>query len=85
MPRFTLGVSMEDDRATITAEYQDGFVRVMSTEPLTGTLELMGDNDEMVELSLDRDSAEALIAVLVDFLDKGEGGDAPRGVSPSLQ
>ena len=59
-----------------TAEYQGRDVDVLSRAPLIGTLELMGDDDEPIDLQLDRASAEALMATLTIFLLKGEGEDA---------
>jgi hypothetical protein len=42
---------LDDDGAPKTAEYQDGDVTVLSRAPLTGTLELMGDDDELSGVS----------------------------------
>ncbi|EHK53402.1 hypothetical protein MAXJ12_30337 [Mesorhizobium alhagi CCNWXJ12-2] len=42
----------------------------------------MGD-DELIELPLDRESAENLMSVLTIFLLKGEGEDAPNATAPS--
>jgi hypothetical protein len=61
-----------------TAEYQGRDVDVLSRAPLIGTLELMGGDDEPIDLQLDRASAEALMATLTIFLLKGEGDDAPE-------
>ncbi|MEY9100498.1 hypothetical protein ABIA24_003407 [Sinorhizobium fredii] len=67
---------MEDDGQIMTVEYQDGDVSVSSTDPLRGTIDLVGDNDEIIQLLLDRHSAEWLMSALGEFLDQGEGGDA---------
>jgi hypothetical protein len=74
---------MADDGPPKTAEYQDGDVTVLSRAPLMGTLELMGDDNEPIELQLDRESAENLMSVLTIFLLKGEGEDAPNATAPS--
>ncbi|MER8435419.1 hypothetical protein NKH36_18910 [Mesorhizobium sp. M1312] len=59
-------------------EYQDGEVDVISRNPLRGTLVLVDDEDNDVELELDNDSAEELVSVLMQFLMQGEGGDMPK-------
>jgi hypothetical protein len=69
---------MMDDGPPKTAEYQGRDVDVLSRAPLIGTLEVMGHDDEPIELELDRASAEALMATLTMFLLKGEGEDAPK-------
>jgi hypothetical protein len=74
---------LDDDGPPKTAEYQDGDVTVLSRAPLMGTLELMGDDDEPIELQLDRECAENLMSVLTIFLLKGEGEDAPNAIAPS--
>jgi hypothetical protein len=76
---------MDDDEPHKTAEYQGGDVHVLSRAPLIGTLELIGDDDQPIELELDRGSAEALMAVLTIFLLKGEGEDAPNAATPNEQ
>jgi hypothetical protein len=60
-----------------TAEYQGREVEVLSRAPLVGSLALMGNDNEPIDLQLDRASAEALMATLTVFLLKGEGEDAP--------
>ncbi|TPJ38587.1 hypothetical protein [Mesorhizobium sp. B2-7-1] len=60
------------------AEYQDGDVIVTSRAPLHGRLELVTDDDDTIDLLLDRDSAEELVAALIEFLGQGEGDDAPK-------
>jgi hypothetical protein len=74
---------MDDDEPPKTAEYQGRDVDVLSRAPLIGTLELMGDDDEPIDLQLDRASAEALMATLTIFLLKGEGEDAPSPPAPN--
>lgn len=69
---------MEDDDRIMTAEYQDGDVVLSSTDPLKGSLELVGDDDEIIHLLLNRESAEWLMSALGQFLGHGEGGDAPK-------
>ncbi|RWK65228.1 MAG: hypothetical protein EOR78_13820 [Mesorhizobium sp.] len=59
-------------------EYQDGEVDVKSRNPLRGTLALVDDEDNDVDLELDKDSAEELVSVLMQFLMQGEGGDMPK-------
>ncbi|PDT55477.1 hypothetical protein ATY30_12485 [Sinorhizobium americanum] len=76
---------MEDDRNTTTTEYQGNDISVHSTDPLIGTLELMSDEDEIILLELDRESAESLVSALVQFLDRGEGDDAPTIITSTLQ
>ncbi|OHV63569.1 hypothetical protein LCM4577_32195 [Mesorhizobium sp. LCM 4577] len=55
-------------------EYQDGDVSVTSRKPLKGTLELVGEEDEPVYLTLDQFAAEWLMGALAEFLIEGEGG-----------
>ncbi|THK38655.1 hypothetical protein EHS39_09110 [Ensifer sp. MPMI2T] len=74
---------MDDERATITAEFLDNDIHVLSTDPLRGTLELVADDDEIIEVEFTRDSAEALLSALVQFLERGEGRDAPRNITSS--
>jgi hypothetical protein len=76
---------MDDDEPPKTAEYQGRDIDVLSRAPLIGTLELMGDDDEPIDLQLDRASAEALMATLTIFLLKGEGEgeDAPSPATPN--
>ena len=59
-------------------EYQDGDVEVTSRKPLRGTLELVTDDDETVEMLLDRENAEWLMGALAEFLIQGEGDDMPK-------
>ncbi|MGX8013503.1 hypothetical protein ACVDG8_033305 [Mesorhizobium sp. ORM8.1] len=58
-------------------EYQDGDVLVVSRNPLVGRLELVGNDDDAVDLVLRREDAEELVSVLIQFLAKGEGEDTP--------
>jgi hypothetical protein len=74
---------MMGDDPPKTAEYQGRDVDVLSRAPLIGKLELMGDDDEPIDLQLDRASAEALMATLTIFLLKGEGEDAPSPATPN--
>ena len=59
-------------------EYQDGDVEVTSRKPLRGKLELIADDDDTVELLLDRENAEWLMGALCEFLVQGEGDDMPK-------
>ena len=59
-------------------EYQDGDVRIVSRDPLRGRLGLIGDDDDMHELMIDREQAEELLSALTEFLFAGEGGDMPN-------
>lgn len=67
---------MDDDRYSIEAESQGNDIDVISKDPLVGRLELMGDDDQLVEVMLDRAMAEELLSALVQFLGHGEGADA---------
>jgi hypothetical protein len=58
-------------------EYQDGDVMIVSRNPLEGRLTLVTDNDDDIDLLLDKDSAEELMSALAAFLMEGEGGDGP--------
>ncbi|RWE38601.1 MAG: hypothetical protein EOS78_13245 [Mesorhizobium sp.] len=49
------------------ADYQDD-IAVISRAPLIGKLLLITEDDEEIELHLERDSAEALMSVLAAFL-----------------
>ncbi|RUW19299.1 hypothetical protein [Mesorhizobium sp. M1E.F.Ca.ET.041.01.1.1] len=53
------------------ADYQDDDIVVTSHNPLKGTLLLITDDDEEIELQLDKDSAEALMSALGAFLMEG--------------
>ncbi|WP_246681022.1 hypothetical protein [Mesorhizobium sp. B2-3-15] len=59
-------------------EYQDGDVEVTSRKPLRGTLELVTDDDDTVDMLLDRENAEWLMGALAEFLIQGEGDDMPK-------
>ncbi|MER9495132.1 hypothetical protein NKI86_25290 [Mesorhizobium sp. M0320] len=61
----------------LPVEYQDDDVMVSSHNPLRGLLPFVGE-DEEVELSLDRDTAELLMSALPEFLMAAEGGDMPK-------
>ncbi|WEX75241.1 hypothetical protein PYH37_000626 [Sinorhizobium numidicum] len=76
---------MEDNRATVTAEFMDNDIDVVSNDPLIGTLELISEQDEVIEVSLDRERAEALLSALLQFLAQGEGDDTPRITASTLQ
>lgn len=60
----------------LEAEYQGNDIEVISTDPLLGRLQLMAEQDEVVEVMLDRATAEQLLSALVQFLAHGEGDDA---------
>ena len=51
---------------------------VISRNPLKGKLLLITEDDEEIDLHLERDSAEALMRALGAFLMEGEGDDMPR-------
>ncbi|CDX22149.1 conserved hypothetical protein [Mesorhizobium plurifarium] len=55
------------------ADYQDDDILVISRNPLKGKLLLVTEDDEEIEVHLERDSAEALIGALAAFLAEGEG------------
>lgn len=61
----------------LSVEYQDDDVVVTSRSPLRGLLPLAGEEED-VELSLDKDSAELLMSALLEFIMAGEGGDTPK-------
>lgn len=63
--------------ASLEAEYQGNGIEVVSTDPLIGRLELVAEQEEVVEVMLDRATAEQLVSALMVFLSHGEGGDAP--------
>ncbi|WP_214477416.1 hypothetical protein [Mesorhizobium sp. dw_380] len=52
-------------------EFQDDDVVVTSRSPLKGTLLLITDDDDEVELQLDKETAEALMSALGAFLMEG--------------
>ncbi|RUX47772.1 hypothetical protein EOA33_17525 [Mesorhizobium sp. M4A.F.Ca.ET.050.02.1.1] len=56
------------------ADYQDDDIMVISRDPLKGKLLLITEDDEEIELHLERDSAEALISALGAFLMEGGAG-----------
>ncbi|QND65114.1 hypothetical protein HB777_15255 [Mesorhizobium loti] len=63
-------------------EYQDDDITVISRNPLRGTLTLVtydedGDPSD-IDLTLDKDAAEALVSALMQFLMAGEGEDMPN-------
>ncbi|WDZ81684.1 hypothetical protein PWG15_35780 (plasmid) [Ensifer adhaerens] len=62
---------MEDDRMTITAQFQGVEISLVSREPLLGTLELTSITGANIEVPLDYYSAEALVSALVQFLAQG--------------
>ncbi|KSV64385.1 hypothetical protein BTE77_16315 [Ensifer adhaerens] len=65
------------ERGSLEAEYQGNDIELVSTDPLLGRLQLLAEQDEIVELMLDRATAEQLVSSLMVFLSYGEGGDAP--------
>ncbi|MBD9638726.1 hypothetical protein IB277_20730 [Ensifer sp. ENS07] len=67
---------MENTWSTLEAEYQGNDINVMSTNPLLGRLELVAEQEEIVEVLLDRATAEQLLSALMQFLSQGEGEDA---------
>ncbi|MBD9635460.1 hypothetical protein IB277_03975 [Ensifer sp. ENS07] len=69
---------MSNAWASLEAEYQGNGVEVVSTDPLIGRLELMAEQEEVVEVTIDRATAEQLISALMAFLAHGEGDDAPN-------
>ncbi|MDP9811308.1 hypothetical protein J2W42_004171 [Rhizobium tibeticum] len=68
----------DDELAMIEAEYQGNDIFVVSNDPLIGRLELVADEGGVVEVRLDRATPEDLLSALVQFLDQGEGEDAPK-------
>ncbi|RVD42193.1 hypothetical protein EN742_08210 [Mesorhizobium sp. M4A.F.Ca.ET.020.02.1.1] len=56
------------------ADYQDDDIVVISRNPLVGKLLLITEDDEEIELHLERDSAEALMSALGAFLMEGAIG-----------
>jgi hypothetical protein len=50
---------------------------LLSADPLIGLLELETDTGQ-IELAMNRVVAERLMSTLVEFLQSGEGDDAPR-------
>lgn len=69
---------MQYNWTVLEAEYQGREIDLISTHPLVGRLELMAEDDEVVEVTLDRATAETLLSALLKFLGQGEGADAPR-------
>jgi hypothetical protein len=63
------------------ADYQDDDVVIMSRNPLKGKLLLITDDDEEIELQIDKESAEALMSALGAFLVEGVIGP----LSPSCR
>ena len=55
-----------------TAEYQDSDVMVVSHNPLQGRLMLVTEDDDEIDLVLDKNIAEALVCTLVQFLIDGD-------------
>jgi hypothetical protein len=70
-----------DEEKGRKAEYQGNDIAVLSKDPLIGDCELMMDDDDIVNLRLDRESAEDLLSALVQFLAAGEGDDAPQNMT----
>ncbi|TGQ27743.1 MULTISPECIES: hypothetical protein [unclassified Mesorhizobium] len=56
------------------ADYQDDDIVVISHNPLVGKLLLITEDNEEIELYLERDSAEALMSALGAFLMEGAIG-----------
>lgn len=69
---------MQYNWTALEAEYQGSDIDLISTDPLVGRLELMAEDDEVVEVTLDRVKAETLLSALLNFLGHGEGADAPK-------
>ncbi|MBK5570884.1 hypothetical protein [Ensifer sp. SSB1] len=69
---------MEISWSTLEADYLGADIEVVSSDPLLGRLQLMAEQEEVVELMLDRATAQHLVSVLMKFLSHGEGGDAPN-------
>ncbi|WP_077960888.1 hypothetical protein [Ensifer adhaerens] len=67
---------MKDIANTMNAEFQGSAVNVLSTDPLLGTFELTSSTGETIEVLLDRYSAEALIAAIMQFLAHDEDDQA---------
>ena len=61
-----------------TAGYPDSDVMIVSRKPLRGRLILVTEDFDEIDLVLDKNSAEAMISALVEFLIKGEGEDMPK-------
>ncbi|MDX8448284.1 hypothetical protein [Mesorhizobium captivum] len=61
----------------LSVEYQDDDVVVTSRNPLKGLLPLASEEED-VELSLDKETAELLMSALLEFIMAGEGGDMPK-------
>lgn len=68
---------MGNEWASLEAEYQGNHIQLVSTDPLLGRLQLMAEQEEIVELMLDRATAEQLVSALMVFLSHGKGDDAP--------
>ncbi|MFK3968847.1 hypothetical protein ACI2KT_35435 [Ensifer adhaerens] len=58
---------MEDNGTTI-AEFLDRDIVVLSSNPLIGVLGLISEQEEIIEVSMDRQRAGALLLALVRFL-----------------
>ncbi|MBZ9927753.1 hypothetical protein FJW04_21895 [Mesorhizobium sp. B2-7-3] len=56
----------------MAAEYQGNDLTVVSKDPLVGSVELVGDDDEVIELQLDSETAEDLISALIQFFQLGQ-------------
>lgn len=63
------------------ADYQDDDIVVLSREALKGKLLLITEDDEAIELYLERDSVNALMSALGAFLMEGEGDDIPSRIT----
>ncbi|SDA99849.1 hypothetical protein [Sinorhizobium sp. NFACC03] len=51
---------MESTWSTLEAEYQGNDIDIVSTSPLLGRLEFVAEQEEIVEVLLDRATAEQL-------------------------
>jgi hypothetical protein len=71
-------MAMQYNWTVLEAEYQGKDIDLVSTDPLVGRLELMAEDDEVIEVTLDRVMAETLLSALLKFLGQGEGADASR-------
>lgn len=74
---------MAEERPTISAEFWDNDITILSKDPLIGILELASSDDQAIELTLNRRDAEALLGILVQFLSQGEGRDFPKKITKS--
>ncbi|MDR6759220.1 hypothetical protein J2Y48_004536 [Mycoplana sp. BE70] len=62
----------------------DSEIYTLSTNPLIGVLEVVTDQGS-IELAVNKDGAESLIATLLEFLAEGEGEDASKIMVSTIQ